>query len=161
LGGGGGSGKSPWSRTTKSISSMEDHENSSSAYNTGGSCNSNHQLTLDLSDSGKDGNKTLTFCPIKHVPPKFDQTQNANSRQNSNAMTRSASKKVNKTLTPTHNSRRHVQQQSQQPQQQEHAGIASDKGNLYSNSNVIQLTKLHLSITLNRENKLKVLWRNC
>lgn len=125
LGGGGGSGILPWSRTTKSISSMEDHENSSSAYNTGGSCNSNHQLTLDLSDSAKDGNKTLTFCPIKHVPPKFGHTQNENSRQNSNAMTRSASKKVNKTLSPTHNnSQRYAQQQ------QEHAGIASDKGNL-------------------------------
>lgn len=39
-----------WQKTTKSNSSGEDHENSSSAYNTGGSCNSNH-LTLELNFS--------------------------------------------------------------------------------------------------------------
>lgn len=61
-----------WTKSTKSNSSVEDHENSSSAYNTGGSCNSNHQLTLDLSDTNiDDGNKTLVFCPLKHLQPKF------------------------------------------------------------------------------------------
>lgn len=39
-----------WQKTTKSNSSNDDHENSSSAYNTGGSCNSNH-LTLELNFS--------------------------------------------------------------------------------------------------------------
>lgn len=60
-------------RSTKSNSSAEDHENSSSAYNTGGSCNSNHQLTLELNDSpgSKDGSKTLVFCPAKHLQPQF------------------------------------------------------------------------------------------
>lgn len=117
-------GKSPWSRTTKSNSSMEDHENSSSAYNTGGSCNSNHQLTLDLSDSNKDGNKTLVFCPTKHVQPQFghmqsDNNPNVTNQKSTNAMTRSnSSSKKNKTLSPTHNSRK---------QQQEHAGKANGK----------------------------------
>lgn len=122
------SGKSPWSRTTKSVSSMEDHENSSSAYNTGGSCNSNHQLTLDLSDSGKDGNKTLTFCPTKHIPPRFGHAQTEHSSSNlanrpggGNPTTKSSSaNKKGKIASPTHNNHR----------QQESAGAATGKGNV-------------------------------
>lgn len=66
-------------RSTKSSTSNEDHENSSSAYNTGGSCNSHHQLTLDLNDSTstKDGSKTLVFCPTKHLQPKFPHKEQA------------------------------------------------------------------------------------
>lgn len=121
-------GKSPWSRTTKSVSSIEDHENSSSAYNTGGSCNSNHQLTLDLSDSGKDGNKTLTFCPTKHIPPRFGHAQTdlnssglANRQSGGIPMTKSNStKQKDKLVSPTHNSHR----------QQESVANATGKGNV-------------------------------
>lgn len=128
-------GKSPWSRTTKSVSSMEDHENSSSAYNTGGSCNSNHQLTLDLSDSCKDGNKTLTFCPTKHVPPRFGHSHGDNSamRQSANAMTRSNStSKKGKTVSPTHNGGR------QHSQQKEHSLNATEKSGKLNQINTIE-----------------------
>lgn len=94
-----------WTRSTKSNSSMEDHENSSSAYNTGGSCNSNHQLTLELSDTNNDdGNKTLVFCPTKHLQPKFPAQQHESKsptvRQPATAV------KKEKVLSPTHNNRR-------------------------------------------------------
>lgn len=94
-----------WTRSTKSNSSIEDHENSSSAYNTGGSCNSNHQLTLELSDTNNDdGNKTLVFCPTKHLQPKFPAQQHESKspivRQSSSAV------KKEKLLSPTHNNRR-------------------------------------------------------
>lgn len=95
--------KGNWTR--KSNSSVEDHENSSSAYNTGGSCNSNHQLTLELSDTNNDdGNKTLVFCPTKHLQPKFPMqhdTKSPTTRQSSSA--RSSKEKA---LSPTHNNRR-------------------------------------------------------
>lgn len=113
--------KTPWSRTTKSNSSMEDHENSSSAYNTGGSCNSNHHLTLELnvndnSCNDKDGSKTLVFCPTKHLQPQFpgQQEQNVSSKP---PLTRTTSNKKDKTISPTHEKRR---SQSQSHQQQEH-----------------------------------------
>ena len=47
-----------WQKTENTLtnrsnnSSCDDHENSSSAYNTGGSCNSNNQLTLELNSNG-------------------------------------------------------------------------------------------------------------
>lgn len=103
--------KIPWSRTTKSNSSMEDHENSSSAYNTGGSCNSNHQLTLELnvnnsSLNDKDGSKTLVFCPAKHLQPQFPgHAEQINSNRQPVTRTTSASKK-DKTISPTHEKRR-------------------------------------------------------
>lgn len=91
--------KGNWTRSTKSNSSIEDHENSSSAYNTGGSCNSNHQLTLELSDTNNDdGNKTLVFCPTKHLKPKFPATQN----EIKSPIIRSSSTKKEKPLSPTH-----------------------------------------------------------
>lgn len=117
-------GKGNWTRSTKSNSSVEDHENSSSAYNTGGSCNSNHQLTLELSDTNNDdGNKTLVFCPTKHLQPKFPaaqqqqpqlqhQQQHHESKSPNVRQSTSAIKKE-KVLSPTHNNRRsdtHVEQ---------------------------------------------------
>lgn len=56
-----------WQKTTKSNSSGEEHENSSSAYNTGGSCNSNNHLTLELNFSpDKDMSRsTMVLCPQK------------------------------------------------------------------------------------------------
>lgn len=52
--------------TAKSNSSADDHENSSSAYNTGGSCNSNTlTLELNLNTDGKDQEQyrsTLVLC---------------------------------------------------------------------------------------------------
>ncbi|KAG4067623.1 hypothetical protein HA402_005395 [Bradysia odoriphaga] len=55
-----------WTKTVKSNSSAEDHENSSSAYNTGGSCNSNTlTLELNLNTDGKDQEQyrsTLVLC---------------------------------------------------------------------------------------------------
>ncbi|KAJ6641247.1 E3 ubiquitin-protein ligase PDZRN3 [Pseudolycoriella hygida] len=55
-----------WSKTVKSNSSADDHENSSSAYNTGGSCNSNTlTLELNLNTDGKDQERyrsTLVLC---------------------------------------------------------------------------------------------------
>lgn len=106
-----GRSNSNWTRnTTKSNSSVEDQ--SSSAYNTGGSCNSNHQLTLELSDSNNDdGNKTLVFCPTKHLQPKFPiqshETKSAAMRQSSIAT------RKEKLLSPTHNNRRPDMQQQQ------------------------------------------------
>lgn len=111
----GGSSKTNWTRSTKSNSSVEDHENSSSAYNTGGSCNSNHQLTLELSDTNlDDGNKTLVFCPTKHLQPKFpttiqqQQQQQHESKSTSvrQSMPSSGGNKKEKVLSPTHNNRR-------------------------------------------------------
>lgn len=63
------------SRSSKSNSSGEEHENSSSAYNTGGSCNSN-PLTFELACSAdtkqKDTYKsTLVLCP----PPEKDSPE--------------------------------------------------------------------------------------
>lgn len=55
-----------WTKTVKSNSSADDHENSSSAYNTGGSCNSNTlTLELNLNTDGKDQEQyrsTLVLC---------------------------------------------------------------------------------------------------
>lgn len=55
-----------WTKTVKSNSSADDHENSSSAYNTGGSCNSNTlTLELNLNADGKDQEQyrsTLVLC---------------------------------------------------------------------------------------------------
>lgn len=94
-----------WTRSTKSNSSVEDHENSSSAYNTGGSCNSNHQLTLELSDTNNDdGNKTLVFCPTKHLQPKFPGQQHE--LKSSTVRQSSAPVKKEKVLSPTHNNQR-------------------------------------------------------
>ncbi|XP_055302284.1 slo-interacting protein 1 [Sitodiplosis mosellana] len=94
-----------WTRSTKSNSSVEDHENSSSAYNTGGSCNSNHQLTLELSDTNNDdGNKTLVFCPTKHLQPKFPGQQHES--KSPTVRQSSAAIKKEKVLSPTHNNRR-------------------------------------------------------
>lgn len=58
-----------WQKTTKSNSSGEEHENSSSAYNTGGSCNSNNHLTLELNFSpDKDMSRsTMVLCPQKEL----------------------------------------------------------------------------------------------
>uniref|UniRef100_A0A336LYS1 CSON008323 protein n=1 Tax=Culicoides sonorensis TaxID=179676 RepID=A0A336LYS1_CULSO len=58
-----------WQKTTKSNSSGEEHENSSSAYNTGGSCNSNNHLTLELNFSpDKDMSRsTMVLCPQKET----------------------------------------------------------------------------------------------
>lgn len=57
---------SNWTKTAKSNSSADDHENSSSAYNTGGSCNSNTlTLELNLNTDGKDQEQyrsTLVLC---------------------------------------------------------------------------------------------------
>lgn len=104
------SNKGNWTRSTKSNSSVEDHENSSSAYNTGGSCNSNHQLTLELSDTNNDdGNKTLVFCPLKHLQPKFPMqhdTKSPSARQSSTS-------RKEKALSPTHNIRRAEYQNEQ------------------------------------------------
>lgn len=102
--------KTAWARSTKSNSSHEDHENSSSAYNTGGSCNSNHQLTLELNDSnnGKDGNKTLVFCPTKHLQPQYPMQQESKPSGN-----RSSATKKEKVLSPTHNNRRSQNQVEQ------------------------------------------------
>lgn len=103
---------SNWTRSTKSNSSVEDHENSSSAYNTGGSCNSNHQLTLELSDTNNDdGNKTLVFCPTKHLQPKFpgqqqQQHQQHESKSPNVRQSATTSVKKEKVLSPTHNNRR-------------------------------------------------------
>lgn len=98
--------KGNWTRSTKSNSSIEDHENSSSAYNTGGSCNSNHQLTLELSDTNNDdGNKTLVFCPTKHLKPKYPAPQN----ETKSPTIRPSSMKKEKLLSPTHNNRRSEQ----------------------------------------------------
>lgn len=101
--------KGNWTRSTKSNSSIEDHENSSSAYNTGGSCNSNHQLTLELSDTNNDdGNKTLVFCPTKHLQPKFPAQQQQHESRSSNVRqpTSLPTGKKEKVLSPTHNNRR-------------------------------------------------------
>lgn len=96
-----------WTRSTKSNSSIEDHENSSSAYNTGGSCNSNHQLTLELSDTNNDdGNKTLVFCPIKHLQPKFPAQQQQQETKSTNVRQSAVAIKKEKVLSPTHNNRR-------------------------------------------------------
>lgn len=118
-GGSGGSGgggqkrfsdntKINWTRnTTKSNSSVEDQ--SSSAYNTGGSCNSNHQLTLELSDTNNDdGNKTLVFCPAKHLQPRFPIQQMADSKSPITRQTSSgiAAMRREKIISPTHNNRR-------------------------------------------------------
>lgn len=93
-----------WTRSTKSNSSVEDHENSSSAYNTGGSCNSNHQLTLELSDTNNDdGNKTLVFCPMKHLQPKFPAQQHESKSPTVRQSTSTIKKE--KVLSPTHNRR--------------------------------------------------------
>lgn len=117
-----GDGKGNWTRSTKSNSSVEDHENSSSAYNTGGSCNSNHQLTLELSDTNNDdGNKTLVFCPTKHLQPKFPATvastaamaQQQHDAKSSNVRQSTSAIRKEKVLSPTHNNRRsdsHVEQ---------------------------------------------------
>lgn len=43
------------SKTMKSNSSGEDHENSSSAYNTGGSCNSNNHLAPEMNSNEEGG----------------------------------------------------------------------------------------------------------
>lgn len=55
-----------WTKTAKSNSSADDHENSSSAYNTGGSCNSNTlTLELNLNTDGKEQEQyrsTLVLC---------------------------------------------------------------------------------------------------
>lgn len=109
----GGSSKTNWTRSTKSNSSVEDHENSSSAYNTGGSCNSNHQLTLELSDTNlDDGNKTLVFCPTKHLQPKFPATVQQQHESKSPTVRQSVpssgggGSKKEKVLSPTHNNRR-------------------------------------------------------
>ncbi|XP_037043293.1 slo-interacting protein 1 [Bradysia coprophila] len=55
-----------WTKTVKSNSSADDHENSSSAYNTGGSCNSNTlTLELNLNTDDKDQEQyrsTLVLC---------------------------------------------------------------------------------------------------
>lgn len=96
--------KTNWTRnTTKSNSSVEDQ--SSSAYNTGGSCNSNHQLTLELSDTNNDdGNKTLVFCPTKHLLPKFPaQMSDSKSPVGRQA---AADVRKDKVTSPTHNNRR-------------------------------------------------------
>ncbi|KAF2883452.1 hypothetical protein ILUMI_22719 [Ignelater luminosus] len=62
------------SKSSKSNSSGEEHENSSSAYNTGGSCNSN-PLTVELACSADPRQKdtyrsTLVLCP----PVEVDET---------------------------------------------------------------------------------------
>lgn len=113
----GSSSKTNWTRSTKSNSSVEDHENSSSAYNTGGSCNSNHQLTLELSDTNlDDGNKTLVFCPTKHLQPKFPTTAQQQQQQQQHESksptvrqsmpSSGGGSKKEKVLSPTHNNRR-------------------------------------------------------
>ncbi|XP_063705514.1 E3 ubiquitin-protein ligase PDZRN3 [Culicoides brevitarsis] len=63
-----------WQKTTKSNSSGEEHENSSSAYNTGGSCNSNNHLTLELNFSpDKDMSRsTMVLCPQKEAKVSQD-----------------------------------------------------------------------------------------
>lgn len=120
----GSSSKTNWTRSTKSNSSAEDHENSSSAYNTGGSCNSNHQLTLELSDTNlDDGNKTLVFCPTKHLQPKFPATVQQQQQHESKSPTVRQSmpssggaggNKKEKVLSPTHNNRRSDGMQNEQ-----------------------------------------------
>lgn len=127
-----GRSNSNWTRnTTKSNSSVEDQ--SSSAYNTGGSCNSNHQLTLELSDSNNDdGNKTLVFCPTKHLQPKFPiqshETKSPAMRQSSIAT------RKEKLLSPTHNNRRPDMQQQQLQNEQ----IAAATKKISSNNQGMQ-----------------------
>ncbi|XP_031629472.1 slo-interacting protein 1 [Contarinia nasturtii] len=109
-----------WTRSTKSNSSVEDHENSSSAYNTGGSCNSNHQLTLELSDTNNDdGNKTLVFCPMKHLQPKFPGQQH-DSKSPTIRQSTSAIKKE-KVMSPTHNRRSDFHNEQQTATRKSHS----------------------------------------
>lgn len=61
----------------KCNSSGEDPENSSSAYNTGGSCNSNQHLTLNLLSPSADRDtrrSTLVLCPPEPARPRPYQT---------------------------------------------------------------------------------------
>lgn len=131
----GGSSKTNWTRSTKSNSSAEDHENSSSAYNTGGSCNSNHQLTLELSDTNlDDGNKTLVFCPTKHLQPKFPTTVQQQQQQQHDSKSPTVRQsmpssgggnKKEKVLSPTHNNRRsecHNEQSATRKSNSNHQG---------------------------------------
>ncbi|CAM6031974.1 unnamed protein product, partial [Sphagnum compactum] len=71
-----------WQKTTKSNSSGEEHENSSSAYNTGGSCNSNH-LTLELNFSpDKDMSRsTMVLCPQKEQKYNPDNSKDKDCKQ--------------------------------------------------------------------------------
>lgn len=131
-----GSSKTNWTRSTKSNSSVEDHENSSSAYNTGGSCNSNHQLTLELSDTHlDDGNKTLVFCPTKHLQPKFPATVQQQQQESKSPTVRQSmpssggggggGNKKEKVLSPTHNNRRsecHNEQSATRKSNSNHQG---------------------------------------
>lgn len=62
------------SKSSKSNSSGEEHENSSSAYNTGGSCNSNpltFELACSLDAKQKDTYRsTLVLCQQQELPAK-------------------------------------------------------------------------------------------
>lgn len=98
-------GAEEWaSRTAKNNLSAEEHENSSSAYNTGGSCNSYHQLTLDLNGSpkAKDGSKTLVFCPTRHLKPQFPPQDEQRPS------------KKEKAASPTHQKHHHNEHQSRE-----------------------------------------------
>lgn len=141
------SSKTNWTRSTKSNSSVEDHENSSSAYNTGGSCNSNHQLTLELSDTNlDDGNKTLVFCPTKHLQPKFPasaqhQQHDSKSPTVRQSMPSSGGGKKEKVLSPTHNNRRsecHNEQNVTRKSNSNHQGNVLTKTFCYCFSKVLR-----------------------
>lgn len=62
------------SKSSKSNSSGEEHENSSSAYNTGGSCNSN-PLTFELVNSSLDQEKKDTFRSTFVLCPPQEETK--------------------------------------------------------------------------------------
>ncbi|CAH1377673.1 E3 ubiquitin-protein ligase PDZRN3-like [Tenebrio molitor] len=97
-------------KSSKSNSSGEEHENSSSAYNTGGSCNSN-PLTFELACSQDSKQKdtyrsTLILCPPseKEDPPKEkepSETCDACKQQTSCKKKTKSTSKTNSPSSPT------------------------------------------------------------
>lgn len=99
-----------WQKTTKSNSSGEEHENSSSAYNTGGSCNSNNHLTLELNFSpDKDMSRsTMVLCPQKEVKHHKDEGKDCKQclKHRGTAKEKSSSPKHGKTFVMSNSSQR-------------------------------------------------------
>ncbi|XP_022914767.2 PDZ domain-containing RING finger protein 4 isoform X1 [Onthophagus taurus] len=90
------------SKSLKSNSSGEEHENSSSAYNTGGSSNSNH-LTFELACNADSKQKniyksTLVLCPNK---PEEEPKQSNCDTKNQSKQKKPKQTKSSPTLKPT------------------------------------------------------------
>ncbi|CAH0562515.1 unnamed protein product, partial [Brassicogethes aeneus] len=93
------------SKSSKSNSSGEEHENSSSAYNTGGSCNSN-PLTFELACSQDSKQKdiyrsTLILCPPEKEDPVKDQASECDACKRQTSSKTKKSKSNTKLASPS------------------------------------------------------------